>query len=106
VQRICFQLKVRPDRIDEYVKRHANVWPEMRQALHDSGWNNYSLFLQEDGTLIGYLETDDFEAAQQKMAVTEVNERWQREMGDYFVELEGDAPDTSIAPLREIFHVD
>jgi L-rhamnose mutarotase len=56
--------------------------------------------------LIGYLETDDFEAAQKKMAVTEVNERWQREMGDYFVELEGDAPDTSIAPLREIFHVD
>ena len=106
MQRICFQLKVRPDRIDEYVERHANVWPEMRQALHDSGWNNYSLFLQEDGTLIGYLETEDFEAAQKKMAVTEVNERWQREMGDYFVELEGDAPDTSIAPLREIFHVD
>ena len=84
-------------------KRHANVWPEMRQALHDSGWNNYSLFLQEDGTLIGYLETDDFEAAQKKMAVTEVNERWQREMGDFFVELEGDAPDTSIAPLSRDF---
>jgi len=53
----------------------------MRQALHDTGWNNYSLFLQDDGTLIGYLETDDFEAAQARMAVTEVNERWQREMG-------------------------
>jgi L-rhamnose mutarotase len=78
----------------------------MRQALHDTGWNNYSLFLQPDGTLIGYLETDDFEAAQAKMAMTEVNERWQREMGDFFVELAGSAPDTSISPIREIFHVD
>ena len=71
----------------------------MRQALHDSGWNNYSLFLQADGTLIGYLETDDFEAAQASMAVTEVNERWQREMGDFFADLGGDAPDTSISPI-------
>jgi L-rhamnose mutarotase len=77
----------------------------MRQALHDSGWNNYSLFLHDDGTLIGYLETDDFEAAQARMAVTEVNERWQREMGDFFVDLGGSAPDTSISPMREIFHV-
>ncbi|MGD1013210.1 MAG: L-rhamnose mutarotase [Acidimicrobiales bacterium] len=105
MQRVCFQLKVRPDRIDEYVERHAHVWPEMRQALHDTGWNNYSLFLQDDGTLIGYLETDDFEAAQARMAVTEVNERWQREMGDFFVDLGGAAPDASISPIREIFHV-
>jgi len=57
--RICFLLKVRADRLDEYKERHAHVWPEMREALSSTGWRNYSLFLRPDGLLIGYLETDD-----------------------------------------------
>ncbi len=35
--RYCFQLHVRPDRIDEYVERHRAVWPEMLAALRDTG---------------------------------------------------------------------
>jgi L-rhamnose mutarotase len=106
VQRICFQLNVRSERLDEYVKRHTDVWPEMRKALHDAGWHNYSLFLQPDGTLIGYLETDDFRAAQAAIANTEVNGRWQNEMAEFFVELSGDTPDKSMTSIREIFHLD
>ena len=55
--RVCFQLQVRPDRIDEYRARHAAVWPDMLEALADTGWRNYSLFLRADGLLIGYFET-------------------------------------------------
>ena len=61
--RVCFTLRVRPDRLDEYRARHREVWPEMRAALNEAGWHNYSLFLAEDGLLIGYLECDDFDAA-------------------------------------------
>lgn len=106
MQRVCFQLNVRPDRLDEYVERHANVWPDMRSALRDAGWHNYSLFLQPDGTLVGYLETEDFEAAQAAMALTEVNQRWQSEMAEFFVELSGDTPDKSMTSIQEIFHLD
>lgn len=63
MQRVCFLLKVRADRLDEYRERHAAVWPEMRDALSATGWHNYSLFLREDGLLVGYLETEDFAAA-------------------------------------------
>ncbi len=106
MQRVCFQLKVRPDRIDEYVERHANVWPEMRDALHEAGWHNYSLFLQPDGTLIGYLETDDFDAAQTAMSLTEVNQRWQNEMAEFFQDLDGGNPDENMTSIKEIFHID
>ena len=44
----------------------------MLDALHDAGWSNYSLFLTDDGLLVGYLETDDYAAAQQQMAGTAV----------------------------------
>lgn len=63
MQRVCFLLKVRQDRIDEYRERHAAVWPEMLKALSATGWHNYSLFLRDDGLLVGYLETEDFQAA-------------------------------------------
>ena len=56
-ERVCFQLQVKPDRIDEYRERHAAVWPDMLEALKATGWNNYSLFLRDDGLLIGYVET-------------------------------------------------
>ena len=57
MERVCFQLQVRPGRIEEYRARHARVWPDMLEALAAAGWHNYSLFLRPDGLLIGYFET-------------------------------------------------
>src|SRR5881397_951055 len=87
--RTCFVLQVKPDRLEEYKERHRNVWPEMQAALRETGWNNYSLFLRSDGLLVEYLETEDFERASAGMAKREVNERWQREMADFFVQPKG-----------------
>ncbi|MDX3093306.1 L-rhamnose mutarotase [Streptomyces sp. ME01-24h] len=105
MQRVCFLLKVREDRLDEYRERHAAVWPEMLAALSASGWHNYSLFLREDGLLVGYLETEDFAAAQEAMAATEVNARWQAEMAHFFEALGGTRPDEAMRPLTEVFHL-
>jgi L-rhamnose mutarotase len=105
VQRVCFLLKVRPERLAEYRARHRDVWPEMREALSRTGWHNYSLFLRDDGLLVGYLETEDFEAARKAMAETDVNARWQAEMAPFFEELDG-RPDEGMTPLTEVFHLD
>jgi L-rhamnose mutarotase len=106
MQRVCFQLQVRPDRLAEYKARHADVWPEMLRALADSGWHNYSLFLRDDGLLIGYVETPSLADAQAAMEATEVNARWQDEMGDFFVELGDARPDTGFVQLEEVFHLE
>ncbi|HEX2316761.1 MAG TPA: L-rhamnose mutarotase [Thermomonospora sp.] len=105
MRRVCFLLKVRPDRLEEYRERHARVWPDMLAALRDTGWRNYSLFLRDDGLLVGYLETDDFQAALDGMARTEVNARWQAEMAPFFEDLDG-RPDEGMTPLTEVFHLD
>ena len=105
MNRYCFCLQVRPDRLDEYVERHRNVWPDMQAALRDSGWHNYSLFLRDDGLLIGYVESADLEAAQKAMAATEVNTRWQAQMTEFFTGTDGRPPDESFLLLPEIFHL-
>jgi L-rhamnose mutarotase len=106
MQRVCFLLKVRQDRLEQYREAHERVWPEMLDALRETGWRNYSLFLREDGLLVGYLETDDFEAALDAMDKTDVNARWQAEMAPFFEDLDGGAPDSGMRPLAEIFHLD
>jgi L-rhamnose mutarotase len=106
VDRVCFQLQVRPDRLEEYKERHRAVWPDMLRALRDTGWHNYSLFLRPDGLLIGYVETPSIEAAQAGMAATEVNARWQAEMAEFFVDLGDARPDTGFLPLEEVFHLE
>ncbi|MER5675628.1 MULTISPECIES: L-rhamnose mutarotase [Streptomyces] len=103
MQRVCFLLKVREGRKDEYRERHAAVWPDMLAALSEAGWHNYSLFLREDGLLVGYLETEDFDAARDAMAATEVNARWQRDMAGFFEQSE--AADEAMVPLTEVFHL-
>ena len=106
MQRHCFLLRVKQDRIEEYKARHAAVWPEMLQALSDAGWRNYSLFLRGDGLLVGYFETEDLEAARAAMSKSEVNARWQADMAPFFEKLEGSQPDQSMRILEEVFHLD
>jgi len=104
-QRICFVLQVRPERLLEYKDRHKTVWPEMLDALRETGWRNYSLFVRPDGLLVGYLETENFEEARRKMAELEINTRWQKEMAPFFLNPPGVAPDAAMVPLEEVFHL-
>ncbi len=104
MERACFLARVRPDRLEEYRERHRDVWPEMLAALAVAGWGNYSIFLAGDGLLVGYLETDDYQAALDAMAGTDVNRRWQAEMAEFFV-ADG-PPDQSFTRIEEIFHLD
>lgn len=106
MQRVGFILKVKQELLEEYKGTHKNVWPEMQQALRDAGWTNYTLFAREDGTLFGYLETEDFQKSLAAMDGLDVNTRWQASMVPYFEKLEGQRPDEALQQIEEIFHLD
>jgi L-rhamnose mutarotase len=106
IKRIGFRLQVHPARIDAYRAHHAAVWPEMLAALRRCGWQNYSLFLDDDGSLFGYFETTGtLQDSVTAMQNEPINERWQALMGPYFVT--GEAPaDQQMRELDEVFHLD
>ncbi|MCZ4536735.1 L-rhamnose mutarotase [Gordonia terrae] len=111
-QRVCFVLQLRPERVEDYLDAHTEVWPEMLDALRETGWRNYSLFLRkDDGMVVGYLETDDFATTTAAMEATDVNARWQAHMSEYFLPptgggADGTNPDTIRTRLTEYFHLD
>merc|ERR1712100_410134 len=78
-------MKFNTEELEQYLKDHEAVWPEMQQALAASGWHNYSLFYRPDGFAFGYFETETsgFEEAAANMDGHEVNARWQAAMSKY-----------------------
>lgn len=104
MRRYCLVGQVDPQRIDVYKKAHEAVWPELLRTLKDSGWHNYSLFLSPDGMLIGYVESDDLDEAQAKVAATEINAKWQKEMSKLFAS-EG-SPDEAWRRLELVFNLE
>ena len=105
MERVCFLLKVKKEKIEEYKERHRNVWPDMLQALHETGWHNYSIFLRDDGLFVGYFETPNYEQALAGMAKREVNARWQAEMQEFFEALDGGRPDEHFQRLEQVFYL-
>jgi L-rhamnose mutarotase len=101
-QRTAFVLRVRPDKVEEYVRAHRNVWPEMRDALRAAGIRNYTIFRDGD-QMFGYFEADDLAAAQRHLRQQEVSTRWQDAMAEL---LERRVPDGGPPALEEIFRLD
>ena len=102
--RVCFQLTIRPEMLEEYVARHTPVWPEMLEEIAASGRRNYSLFLGEGGRLTGYYETDDDAASQAYLAASEVASKWEASMAGFFDGVEGRVDQSSV-PLTEVFNL-
>ena len=101
-ERSAFVLRVRPDRVDEYVAAHQEVWPEMLDALRRAGIRNYTIF-RNGNEMFGYFESDDLEAASRFMAEQEVSGRWQDAMAEL---LEERVPDGGAPALEEIFRLE
>lgn len=103
--RVCFQLQVKPERLTEYIERHAAVWPQMLKAIEQAGRRNYSLFVRADGFLVGYYETDDDQAAQRALDADPRTADWEAQMSGFFVSLDG-RPDQGAERLTEVFHLE
>jgi len=103
MQRACFILHVKKDRVQDYLDAHQ-VWPEMEKAISDAGIRNYSMFVRDDGLLVGYFEAEDPEGSLRKLGETDVNRRWQEHMAEYF-ESSGDLQEGGVQWLRQCYYL-
>jgi L-rhamnose mutarotase len=104
MQRFGFVMRLLPGAEAEYRRRHAAVWPEMLDVLRAAGASNYSIF-QRGGDLFGYLEVEDLRRFQDHMAASDVNARWQADMGVLIDPLTDPATGFH-RQLDEVFHLE
>ena len=99
-----FKMKLYEGQEAEYEKRHNQLWPEMKDMIHEYGGKNYTIFLDKETlTLFGYIEIED-EEHWAKGADTAINRKWWDFMAD-IMETNPDNSPVSI-DLKEVFHLD
>lgn len=100
-------IRVKPDRLKEYEKYHANVWPEVLEMIRQCNIHNYSIF-HKDGFLFSYFEYtgDDFKADMAKMAADPKTQEWWKIMDPMQDPLETRGPGEWWAKMKEVFHTE
>ena len=104
MERYAWKAIVREGMLDEYIKRHDEIWPEMKDMLHAAGIRNYTIW-NVGNELFGYYECDSVAEAGRIQAESEVNARWDQYMKDVMI-FEKD-PVTGAQPLmKQVFFFD
>lgn len=105
MERKAWTGRIKEGQREEYIRRHDEIWPEMKALLKEAGICNYSIFCTPENQLFGYYECEkgvDF--AEQVQARAQVVERWNAYMQDV-LELEQD-PETGSQPkLESVFYL-
>ena len=98
---------VKPDRIEEYKKLHAAVWPDVLKNIKHCNIRNYSIYLK-DYMLFSYFEYtgSDFEADMKKMAADPVTQQWWDVCKPCQQPLETRKEGEWWADMEELFHCD
>ncbi|MDR0396383.1 MAG: L-rhamnose mutarotase [Oscillospiraceae bacterium] len=98
MERFAWRARVLPGMVDEYVRRHKEIWPEMTEVLRRAGIANYTIW-RSGVDLFGYYECRNVEEAARVQAESPVVDRWNEYMKDVMV-MELD-PDTGAQTLLE-----
>ena len=100
-------IKIKPDKLEEYKKYHAEVWPEVLDMIKKCNIRNYSIY-HKDGYLFAYFEYhgDDFEKDMEKMAADPVTQKWWAIMKPMQEPLPTRAEGEWWAEMEEVFHMD
>jgi L-rhamnose mutarotase len=109
VRRFGQLIGLRPEKLEEYKRYHAAVWPEILGALRKAEIRNYSIF-HFDGKLFAYFEYHgppaEFEERMQKIARAPRMREWWDIMDPMQLPVEGREPGRWWAEMEEVFHTD
>jgi L-rhamnose mutarotase len=107
MKRYAMVIRVKSEKLAEYERYHAQVWPEVLTTIRQCNIRNYSIF-HKDGFLFSYFEYigDDFDADMAKMAADPKTQEWWRIMDPMQEPVETRAAGEWWAKMREVFHTD
>jgi L-rhamnose mutarotase len=104
MERLCFAMELRPGSIDEYIRRHDEIWPELVAELKEAGLSNYTLFRDSDERIVGYVECEpDAKTCFGSLANAEANVRWSAWFEDIIVSLTDD--DGNMHSMPALWHL-
>ena len=109
MQRMGMVLGLKPEKIAEYKRIHASVWPEILARISECNITNYTIFLREPENLLfacWEYQGADFEADAALMAADPKTQEWWDICMPMQVPLETRKDGEWWAMMEEVFHHD
>lgn len=101
MQRYTWKARVLPGKLEEYIRRHDEIWPEMTAVLNEAGIRNYTIWNLRD-ELFGYYECEDLAYALKVQAESPVVARWNVSMEGIMV-MDGDPMTGAQSEPKQVF---
>jgi len=102
-KRLAFKMYLHEGQKEEYRKRHAQLWPEMRKMLKESGVGNYSIFLDEETNILFAFQTVTGGTGSQDIGDQEIVKKWWKFMSDVMKTNPDNSPVS--VPMEEMFYM-
>ena len=103
MKRIGFKMKLKPGFEKEYEKRHNEIWPELKQLIHESGVYDYSIYLDKETNTLFVSQKVKSGAGSQDLGNDPIVQKWWAYMAD-IMETNADNSPVSIE-LDEVFYL-
>ena len=104
MKRVAFKMKLKPGFVDEYKKRHDNIWDELEAELRKAGISDYSIFYDEETHILFAVQkvTEDDTAVD--LSKNKIVKKWWKYMADIM----DTNPDNSPVEVNliEVFHME
>lgn len=104
MKRLAFKMYLYEGQKEEYKKRHAEIWPELKKLLKDAGVSEYSIFLDEETNILFAFQKVSGEGGSQDLGQTEIVQKWWASL----VNIMKTNPDNSpvSVSLEEVFYME
>ena len=104
MKRVGFKMKLNPGKKEEYIKRHNEIWPELKKLLKESGISDYTIYYDEETNILFATQKISGEGSSQDLGDKEIVQKW----WDYMADIMETNPDNSPVEveLEEVFHMD
>ena len=105
MKRNAFKMKLTSGNVEEYKKRHDEIWPELVKELQEAGISDYSIFYDEETQILFAFQKLSDDNTSDNLPNNPIIRKWWDYMNDGIMEYnEQDEPVSK--PLIEVFHMD
>lgn len=102
--RVAFKMKLKPGFKEEYKKRHDELWPELKTLLKEQGVSNYSIFYDEETSILFGVQDQEGESSSQDLGELEIVQKWWAYMADIMETNPDNSPVT--VSMDEVFYLE